>query len=60
MYQSIETPTSPPRARVGNSGGMDARLNKIVAQRGGVMDNYWTEKDKVHNLIKFTKWKDKD
>ena len=30
----------PPRARVGDDGGMDAPLNKIVAQGGGVIDNY--------------------
>ena len=32
----------PSRARVGDSGGMEALLNKIVAQGGGVIDNYWT------------------
>ena len=44
MHQSIETPTSPPRARVGDSGEMDAVLNKIVSQggTGGVVVNYWT------------------
>ena len=42
MHQSIETPTSPSRAKVGDSGGMNALLNKIVAQGGGVIDNYST------------------
>ena len=40
MHQSIEAPTSPLRQRVGDSGGMDALLNKIVGQWGGVIDSY--------------------
>ena len=39
MHQAIETPT-PPWDRVGDSGGIDALLNKIVAQGGWVIDNY--------------------
>ena len=42
MHQQIETPTPTPRATVGASGGMDALLNKTVAQGGGVIGNYWT------------------
>ena len=54
----LKLPRPPsPRARVGDSGGMDALLNKIFAQGGGVIDNYWTEEGKVH--IWSTKWKDK-
>ena len=41
MHQSIETPTSHPRARV-SDGGMDALLNTNVVQGGGVIDSYWT------------------
>ena len=36
MHQSIETPT-PPQATVGDSGGMEALLSKIVAQGGGLL-----------------------
>ena len=42
MHQSIKTPPPPSRAGIGGSGGMDALLNKIVAQGGGVIDNFWT------------------
>ena len=39
MHQSNEIPTPPFSV---DSGGMDALLNKTVAQVGGIIDNYWT------------------
>ena len=39
MHQSIEAPTSFPRARIRDKGENDALLNKIVTQGGGVIDN---------------------